>query len=63
MDKASCRAAYGTKAAGEVECQSKNYLLANAGDNWKVDSEILDNQSVDRKTGELVTKDPFDTSC
>ncbi len=63
MDKASCRAVYGVKASNKVECESKNYLLANAKDNWQVESEILDNQRVDRKTGELVTKEVLPASC
>ena len=60
---ASCRAIFGLKVKGKIECQNKNYLLANQGSSWQVQSEILDTQKVDYTSGELVSKKPFTMSC
>jgi len=61
--KASCRAVYGLKANGNVECHNVNYLLSNDGESWTFDSEILDTQKVDYNSGELISKKPFSMSC
>lgn len=62
-DRASCRAIYGLKKNGSVECHNTNYLLSNDGNDWRFESEILDTQKVDYNSGELVSKKPFSMSC
>lgn len=61
--KASCRAVYGLKANGNVECHNVNYLLSNNGEGWMLETEILDTQKVDYNSGELVSKKPFSMNC
>lgn len=61
--KASCRAIYGLKEKGNIECHNVNFLLSNDGQNWNFESEILDTQKVDYNSGELVTKKPFSMNC
>lgn len=61
--KASCRAVYGTKGKVFNDCHDKNYLLKKDKSYWIVQEEILSNQRVDYKTGELITKKPFSMSC
>lgn len=62
-DKASCRAIYGLKDKDAINCHDKNYLLANDGKGWKVESDILATQRVDYRTGKLITNKPFSMSC
>jgi hypothetical protein len=62
-DKASCRGVYGLKNGEETKCQNINYLLVRDGENWQVDSEILDTQKVDYSSGELVSNKPFAMHC
>lgn len=61
--KASCRAIYGLKENGNVECHNVNYLLSNDGKSWMFESKILDTQKVDYNSGELVSKKPFSMNC
>lgn len=61
--KASCRAIYGLKENGNIECYNVNYLLSNDEENWRFESEILVTQKVDYNTGELVNKKPFAMNC
>lgn len=61
--KASCRAVFGTKGIVSNDCHDKNYLLTKDKSYWIIQEEILSNQRVDYKTGELITRKPFSMSC
>lgn len=61
--KASCRAIYGLKENGEIECHNVNFLFSDNGEGWKFESKILDTQKVDYNSGELVIKKPFAMRC
>ena len=62
-DKASCRAIYALKDQDQVACQTRNYLLGNDENGWEFETEILDTQQVDYKSGQLVTYKPSSASC
>lgn len=47
----------------QATCHNKNYLLVNGDSGWQIESEILDTQKVNYKSGELEEHKPFSMHC